>query len=133
MKVQGFATWPKLTGGRGVHLMAPLDNPLPHDEAHRVARRLVSELAAQFPDRYIVSAQARRRGRIFLDYLRNGRGTTAIGTYSPRVRNGFPIAAPVSWSRIEAGIRSDAFTMKSPFRVRSVTASQPVPKRARTA
>ena len=73
----------------------------------------------QDPEHYILSAQGNRRGRIFLDYLRNGRGTTAIGTYSPRVREGFPIAAPVTWPRIEAGIRPDAFTMKSPFRARS--------------
>ena len=56
---------------------------------------------------------------IFLDYLRNGRGTTAIGTYSPRARDGFPIAAPVTWSRIESGILPDAFTMNSPFRARA--------------
>lgn len=76
--------------------MAPLDQPLSHDEAHRIARRLVSQLAARFPDQYILSAQARRRGRNFLDYLRNGRGTTAIGTWSPRARENFPIAAPVT-------------------------------------
>jgi bifunctional non-homologous end joining protein LigD len=117
LKHDGFDSWPKLTGGKGIHLMAPLDHPLAHDEAHRIARRLVSELAARFPEQYILSAQARRRGRIFLDYLRNGRGTTAIGTWSPRARQGFPIAAPVTWARIEAGIRPDAFTMQSPFRV----------------
>jgi bifunctional non-homologous end joining protein LigD len=116
MKQEGFATWPKLTGGKGIHLMAPLDRPLSHDEAHRIARQLVSQLAARFPHRYILSAQARRRGRIFLDYLRNGRGTTAIGTWSPRARDGFPIAAPVTWARIEAGIAPDSFTMRSPFR-----------------
>src|ERR1700716_1791286 len=119
MKADGFATWPKLTGGKGIHLMAPLERPVSHDEAHRTARRLVSALAARFRDEYILSAQARRRGRIFLDYLRNGRGTTAIGVYSPRAREGFPIAAPVSWSRLEAGIRPDAFTIESPFRARS--------------
>ena len=99
------------------------DEPMLHDQAHRIARRLVSEFAARDPDLYLVSAQARREGRIFLDYLRNGRGTTAIGTYSPRVREGFPIAAPTTWPRIEAGIRPDAFTMKSPFRARSNTAN----------
>ena len=51
---------------------------------------------------------------IFLDYLRNGRGT-----YSPRARDGFPIAAPVTWSRIESGILPDAFTMNCPFRARA--------------
>jgi bifunctional non-homologous end joining protein LigD len=116
LKQNGLDSWPKLTGGKGIHLMAPLDQPIAHDEAHRIARRLVSELAARFPERYILSAQARRRGRIFLDYLRNGRGTTAIGTWSPRARPGFPIAAPVTWSRIEAGIRPDAFTLQSPLR-----------------
>jgi len=111
-------------------LMAPLPKPILHDEAHRYALRLVSILAERDPKHYILSSQGSRRGRIFLDYLRNGRGTTAIGTYSPRVREGFPIAAPVTWPRIEAGIRPDAFTMKSPFRAQSVTASRPVRKRA---
>jgi bifunctional non-homologous end joining protein LigD len=118
MKRQGFDTWPKLTGGRGIHLMAPLKKPMLHHQAHRIARSLVSEFASRDPGRYILSAQASRRGRIFLDYLRNGRGTTAIGTYSPRAREGFPIAAPVTWKRIEGGIRPDAFTIASPFRMK---------------
>ncbi|MGY3413398.1 DNA primase [Bradyrhizobium sp. GM5.1] len=116
MKREGFETWPKLTGGKGIHLMAPLDQPVLHDKAHRVAHQLVSALAARHPDRYLLSAQAKRRDRIFLDYLRNGRGSTAIGTYSPRAREGFPVAAPVTWKRIESGIAPDAFTMDSPFR-----------------
>jgi bifunctional non-homologous end joining protein LigD len=118
MKRQGFDTWPKLTGGKGVHLMAPLSEPILHDQAHRIARSLVSDFAARNPARYILSAQAKRSGRIFLDYLRNGRGTTAIGTYSPRARQGFPIAAPVTWTRIESGVGPDAFTIKNPFRAR---------------
>jgi bifunctional non-homologous end joining protein LigD len=118
MKEEGFETWPKLTGGKGIHLMAPLDRPVLHDQAHRIARRLASAFAARDPDRYILSAQAKRSGRIFLDYLRNGRGTTAIGTYSPRAREGFPIACPVSWKRIESGISPDAFTIDSPFRAK---------------
>lgn len=116
MKRQGFDTWPKLTGGKGIHLMAPLDEPILHDQAHHIARRLVADFEARNPDRYILSAQAKRSGRIFLDYLRNGRGTTAIGTYSPRARERFPIAAPVTWTRIENGIRPDAFTIDNPFR-----------------
>ncbi|MCK1616580.1 DNA ligase D [Bradyrhizobium sp. 159] len=118
MKREGFETWPKLTGGKGIHLMAPLDHPVLHDKAHRVAHQLVTALAARHPDRYLLSAQAKRRDRIFLDYLRNGRGTTAIGTYSPRAREGFPIAAPVTWKRIESGVAPDAFTIHSPFRAK---------------
>lgn len=67
---------------QGLHLMAPLAARITHDQAHKIAHRLVSELAARFPGKYILSAQARRSGRIFLDYLRNGRGTTAIGTWA---------------------------------------------------
>jgi ABC transporter substrate binding protein len=55
-------------------------------------------------------------GRLFIDYLRNGRGTTAVGAYSPRVREGFPIAAPVTWKQVERGIKPDAFTMGHPLR-----------------
>jgi bifunctional non-homologous end joining protein LigD len=67
-------------------------------------------------DRYTTSASlARRPGRLFVDYLRNGRGTTAVGAYSPRAREGFPIAAPVSWRQIEQGIGPDALTIERPF------------------
>ncbi|HKH01674.1 MAG TPA: DNA ligase D, partial [Bradyrhizobium sp.] len=59
---------------------------------------------------------ARRNNRIFLDYLRNGRGTTAVGAYSPRARAGFPVAAPVSWKDIERGVRPDAYTLRRPPR-----------------
>lgn len=65
IKREGFETWPKLTGGKGVHLMAPLDEPMLHDQAHRIARSLCSEFAARNADRYILSAQARRRGGSF--------------------------------------------------------------------
>jgi bifunctional non-homologous end joining protein LigD len=117
MREEGFDPWPKLTGGKGVHLMAPFQERVSHDQAHKIARRLVAELAARFPDEYILSATASRTGRIFLDYLRNGRGTTAIGAYSPRARDRFPIAAPITWKRLEAGIRPNAFTIRHPFRI----------------
>ena len=110
---------PKLTGGKGLHLMAPLARKLRHDAAHNYARRLAQQFARTDPDRYVTSASlARRPGRVFIDYLRNGRGTTAVGAYSPRVREGFPIAAPVTWKGVERGICSDAFTLNRPFRRR---------------
>lgn len=70
---EGLSTWPKLTGGKGIHLMAPLPKPILHAEVHRYARHLVRRLAEQDPKHYMLSAQGNRRGRIFLDYLRNGR------------------------------------------------------------
>jgi bifunctional non-homologous end joining protein LigD len=85
--------------------MAPLSRKLTHDAAHAYARKLAQRLARTDPDRYVTSASLPRRpGRLFIDYLRNGRGTTAVGAYSPRVRQGFPIAAPVTWKQVERGI-----------------------------
>jgi bifunctional non-homologous end joining protein LigD len=111
----GLDPWPKVTGGKGIHLMAPLESPIRHDKAREFAKQLAQGLASQHPKRYLVSAEpSARSGRIFLDYLRNGRGNTAVGAYSPRVRAGFPIAAPVTWAQVEKGIRPDAFTMASP-------------------
>mgnify|MGYP001136594138 CR=1 FL=1 len=73
---------------------------------------LAQRLAATDPDRYTTSATlAKRPGRLFIDYLRNGRGTTGIGTYSPCARPGFPIAAPMTWKQLERGIKPDAFHM----------------------
>ncbi len=110
LKQEGFATWPKLTGGKGVHLMAPLPEKMTHNAVHAYAKRIAQEFAAS-DERYTTSAQAARRGKLFIDYLRNGRGTTAIGTYSPRARPGFPVAAPVTWRDIERGMRPDAFAI----------------------
>jgi bifunctional non-homologous end joining protein LigD len=117
LKDEGLEPWPKLTGGKGLHLMAPLDGTMDHDQARAYARRIAQGLTATAPHRYTLgSAAGKRAGRIFIDYLRNGRGTTAIGTWSPRARAGFPVAAPVSWRQVENGSRPDAFTMDKPPR-----------------
>jgi bifunctional non-homologous end joining protein LigD len=113
LEQEGFESWPKLTGGKGIHLMVPLTETMTHDAAHRRSRVIAERLTDTDPDRFTVSAAfAHRSNRLFVDYLRNGRGTTAVGTYSPRARPGHPIAAPVTWADIEAGIRPDAFTMQ---------------------
>ncbi len=117
LQAAGFDCWPKLTGGKGLHLMAPLEKRVSHDAAHALARRLAQDFAARAPTRYVTSATlAQRPGRLFIDYLRNGRGTTAIGTFSPRARAGFPVAARTSWRQIEAGITPDAYTIARPPR-----------------
>jgi bifunctional non-homologous end joining protein LigD len=114
LKEEGLKSWPKLTGGKGIHLMAPIEPTLTHDEARAYAKGLAQRLAAKNPARFLITADpAARRGKIFIDYLRNGRGNTAIGTFSPRVREGFPIAAAGSWKQIEYGISADAFTIEN--------------------
>jgi bifunctional non-homologous end joining protein LigD len=112
---EGLDSGPKVTGGKGLHLMVPIKPSLLWNDAHAYCKRLAERFVERDRDRYTLSASfAARPGRLFVDYLRNGRGTTAVGAYSPRARPGFPIAAPVSWAQIEGGIRSDAFTIDHP-------------------
>jgi bifunctional non-homologous end joining protein LigD len=114
---EGLTSWPKLTGGKGLHLMVPITPDLDHDEAHRYCKELAQRFAAKDPGLYTISAALMKRpGRLFIDYLRNGRGTTAVGTYSPRARSGFPIAAPASWREVEAGVRPDTYSLRKPAR-----------------
>ena len=106
----------RATGGKGLHIMAPVEDKISHDEARRFAHALMQRLEKTDRKRYLLSsAPGARSGRIFLDYLRNGRGNTAAGAFSPRVRAGFPIAAPVTWAQVETGIMADAFTMRNPL------------------
>jgi bifunctional non-homologous end joining protein LigD len=112
---ESLDSWPKLTGGKGLHLMVPVDRDLSHDAARLYCKRLAQRLEATAPARYTTSsAPAKRNKRIYIDYLRNGRGTTAIGAFSPRAREGFPVAAPVTWAQVEHGIRPDAFAIARP-------------------
>jgi bifunctional non-homologous end joining protein LigD len=116
-QAEGLKPWPKVTGGKGLHVMAPLAEKITHDEAHAYTKALVERIAKRDPRRYATSAaMAQRPGRLFLDYLRNGRGTTAVGAWSPRARPDFPIARPVTWRQVEGGIKPDAFTIAQSFR-----------------
>jgi hypothetical protein len=103
---QGLESWPKLTGGKGLHIMVPLgDRKLTHHESHQFSRTIAERIAAKQPDRLTTSAASRARDkRLFIDYLRNSCGTTAIATYSPRARRGFPIAAPTTWAALETPV-----------------------------
>jgi bifunctional non-homologous end joining protein LigD len=94
----GLETFPMVTGGKGVHVIAPLtpraDWPAVKDFAHRFAQAV----AATHPDRFTAAlAKAKRNGRIFVDYLRNQRGATAVTPYSVRARPGAPVAVPLTW------------------------------------
>jgi len=95
--------WRKLTGAKGLHVMASLPSPLTHDRGPSYARHIVQRFAPADRQRYVTSAAPKKRaGHIFLDYLRNERCTTTIGTYSPRTSEGFSIAAPISWASSNA-------------------------------
>jgi len=115
LKAEGLDSWPTLTGGAGVHVMAPIEPDLDWDEAHAYSKSIAERLAASAPDRYVTTAvKAKRQDRLFVNWLSNSRGLTAIGAYSPRALRGFPIVAPVSWRELERGIKPDAFTLQKP-------------------
>jgi bifunctional non-homologous end joining protein LigD len=124
LAAEGLSSWPKVTGGKGLHLMAPLHKSIPHDAARRLARAVAGRLAETEPSRFVLNAAPdARKGRIFPDYLRNGRGNTAVGALSPRTRPGFPVAYPVTWPQVQRGVRPDAFTMAGLMRQRARNAA----------
>ena len=97
----GLASFPLLSGGKGVHVVVPLTPSAEWPAVRDFAERFARALAQGHPDRFTATmSKAKRKGRIFIDYLRNGRGSTAIMPYSARARAGAPVAAPVTWSEL---------------------------------
>ena len=108
----GLASFAKTTGGKGLHVVAPLSPKLGWPQVKSFTKRVADHLAAQHPERYTANQTKRARaGRIYIDYLRNGRGATAIGAYSSRARPGAPVAAPLFWSEVEDAVRAERFTI----------------------
>jgi bifunctional non-homologous end joining protein LigD len=116
----GLTTFPMLSGGKGFHLVAPLARRLAWPEVKAFCRGFAVTLADEKPDRYVSNmAKAKRKGRIFVDYLRNERGATAIAPYSTRVRDGAPVAAPITWEEAKKVAAANIFTVETmPERVR---------------
>ena len=108
----GLESFALLSGGKGIHVVVPLEPAAEWPEVDEFAKSFCTALAASAPDRYTVALPKKeRRGRIFLDFLRNHRTATAIMPYSARARPGMPVAAPVTWEELQDVDRSDAFTI----------------------
>nr|WP_084567610.1 DNA ligase D [Mesorhizobium sp. LNHC220B00] len=102
LKSLGLTTFPMLTGGKGVHVIAPLTPDAEWPEVKDFASRVAQAVAQTDPAHFTaVLSKARRKGRIFVDYLRNQRGATAIMPYSARSRPGAPVAAPITWAEMK--------------------------------
>lgn len=97
----GLKSWVKTTGGKGLHVVAPIARRLEWDAvkqfSHAVARSIVAAAPAQYTD---VASKARRKGKIYVDYLRNSRGATFIAPCSTRAREGAPVSAPLRWDEL---------------------------------
>ena len=123
LQLQSF---PLLTGGKGVHVVVPLERRHDFTEVKSFARALARQLREEQPDRYIDQASKdKRRGRIFVDYLRNDRGATAVAPYSTRARAGAPVATPVRWDELGAGTTPDRFGLSNIRRRLSNLAEDP--------
>ena len=110
----GLQSFAKTTGGKGLHVVIPLTPKLDWDEVKAFAKWVADSFVAQRPDDFTANmAKRARQGRIYIDYLRNSRGATAVGAYSPRVRPGAPVSAPLSWEEVENGVRPQAFTVET--------------------
>jgi bifunctional non-homologous end joining protein LigD len=106
----GLESFVRTTGGKGLHLVVPLVPKLAWDEAKEFAQAVAQ--AHQQDDRSRITtnmSKAKRRGKIFLDYLRNGRGATAIASYSTRARPRAPVATPVRWDELGGALRPDRY------------------------
>ena len=108
----GLRSFALLSGGKGIHVVVPILPQADWSEVRGFAKSFCSALADAAPDRFTVALpKAERRGRIFLDYLRNQRTATAVLPYSARARDGAAVAAPVSWDELGGIDRADAFTI----------------------
>src|SRR4051794_14989219 len=108
----GLKSFPKTTGGKGLHVVVPIAPKLDWDQVREFSRWVAERFVASHPDRFTSNmAKQARTGRIFIDYLRNSRGATAIAAYSPRSRQGAPVATPLFWEEVKNGIRPDRFTV----------------------
>lgn len=118
----GLKTFPMLSGGKGFHLVAPLSRRAEWPQVKAFCHAFAVKVGGEAPERYVANmAKAKRKGRIFVDYLRNERGSTAISPYSTRSRDNAPVAAPVTWKEAEKVAGANVFMVSNmPERAKKV-------------
>lgn len=111
----GLASFVKTTGGKGLHVVTPIVRGPGWESCAAVARSVVREMEADEPRAYVTTmAKAKRRGKVFLDTLRNDRGNTSVAAFSTRARPLAPVSVPISWDELaNGGVRSDSFTVRN--------------------
>jgi bifunctional non-homologous end joining protein LigD len=108
LKQLGLESFVKLTGGKGLHVVAPIAPERGWQEVKEFAHQFVSMMEAANPSLYLTKmTKAARKNRIYLDYLRNERGATAVAPYSPRARQGARVSVPLSWKELKGGKRPE--------------------------
>ena len=119
LEAVGLRTFVKTTGGKGLHVVAPLKPYRARagadwDEVKSFTKAIADGIVREDPCRYIATmSKAKRAGKIFVDYLRNGRGATAVAPYSTRARHGAPVATPIRWDELTPDMRPDKYTVQN--------------------
>ena len=113
LKDLGLESWVKTTGGKGLHVVVPLGRPLPDwDTAKEFTRSITLFMERLAPTMFTSKTGERnRKKKIFIDYLRNGFGATAVAAFSPRWRPGVGVSTPVAWEEVDADIRGTHFNI----------------------
>jgi bifunctional non-homologous end joining protein LigD len=108
----GLTSFLKTSGGKGLHVVVPIEPRADWDEAKAFTAALAAQMALDHPDKYIATLSKRaRHGRILIDYLRNGRGATAVAPYSTRGRPNASVSTPIEWDEISDGLKADHYTL----------------------
>ena len=106
LKKLGLESFVKTTGGKGLHIVAPITPKLAWQTIKEFAHRIVLDMERANPALYLTKmTKAARKGKIYLDYLRNERGATSVAPYSPRARAGAPVSMPLSWAELKLAAR----------------------------
>ena len=110
LRAIGLKSWPLLSGGKGVHVVVPLIPEADWVAVKAFCQKFAEIMAKTDPSRFVANmSKARRKGRMFIDYLRNGQGSTAICPWSTRARAGGTVAVPVTWQELAEIDRANAF------------------------
>lgn len=117
LKQIGLESFCKTTGGKGLHVVTPISvgkSDLGWDQAKTFAQAVCAQMADDSPDQYLIKMTKKlRTGRIFLDYLRNDRMSTAVAPLSPRARPGAPVSMPVDWAKVRKGLDPLRYTIRT--------------------
>ena len=109
----GLASYPKLSGGKGVHVVVPLAPRAEWEQVRSFCAAFAEAMQAEAPERYVATmSKAKRKGRIFIDWLRNGRGATSVASWSLRARPGAPAAVPLTWSELSRIRTPQRYTLR---------------------
>jgi bifunctional non-homologous end joining protein LigD len=102
----GLAPFLKTTGGKGLHVVVPIEARVSWEDVKGFTNAIAELLARTFPDRFTAKLlKVSRRGKIFIDYLRNSEGATAVAAYSLRAKANAPVSTPVEWKELSRDLR----------------------------